>query len=359
MSVTLIPREAVSPEGNSSDLAMGQSLLPDDHLQLLPERAALAALPRSNQFDILKRLTGWTPFVRVGELGIHRKVNQKLEYLNPSGSHYDRAYIENLRQLEESGLIHPGTQLRDITSGSAGISLAFVGYYLGYPTRITVPDELPVSRTQPATMYGAEIVRSGPGYIRAAHDFQKNEMVQMIREGWHRIKSTDPDMRAVIFEKDGQRVCYVNHSENSITPQAFQNIGHEIVAQSGIGLKPSAVVLALGNFTTVRGIHDAIKPIWPDTQIIGYDGGARSSHNNYGTSVAGFSTRFMDESLLDARFTVSDEERDRMSKRINTNRPIEHRIGHSSLMGLVVADMLASELHGPIVSIAYDRAERY
>lgn len=297
--------------------------------------------------------------VRVGELGIDRDINQKLEYLNPSGSHYIRAYLENLKQLEESGLIFPGTELRDITSGSAGISLAFLGHYLGYPTRITVPDELPPSRTRPAESYGAQIVRSGPGYIKAAHDFQKDEIMQMVRDGWHRIKPADPDMRAVIFEKAGQRVCYVNHSENSATPQAFQAIGHELVAQHGKAATPSAIVLALGNFTTVRGIHDAIRPTWPHVQIMGYDSGARSSHDNYGTSVVGLSTRFMDESLLDARFTVSDEERDRMKELVNSRRPREHRIGHSSLMGLVVADMLASELQGPIITIAYDHADRY
>ncbi len=317
----------------------------------------ILSLPRVSGFASTAETIGSTPVIPTG---IRENIYQKLEYTNPSGSHYDRVYLPTILQLESEGLIHPGDQLRDITSGSAGISLGMIGSSLDYRVRITVPNELPDARVAPMLANGVEVIRSGPGYIKSASQFQRTEILSLLADGWLRFRSPDSGMRAVILEKDGQRVCYVNHSENDISPRSFGVIGQELLEQFQTET-PAAIVLAMGNWTTISGIATVINPEWPDTKIIGYEGDNRQIHDNYGTSVDGVPLRFRNDALLDDTYIVTNDERDAMDLRFNKIRPLVQQVGHSSLMGLVVAEMVseANAKKGPVVCIAYDQKVRY
>ncbi len=322
----------------------------------LPEH--LSTLPRDVQYLVLADAIGHTPIVDVPELG-NPSIKQQLEFCNLSGSHYIRAYLPTLQHLESEGLIRPGDELRDISSGSAGISLALLGKQLGFGVRITVPDELPSARTKPMEDYGAAVVHCGKGYIRAASAFQATEIIDLMRDGWKRQRAINPDMRAITLEKDGRRICYVNHTENLLTVQAFRNIGNELVSHFGTSMPPGAVALAMGNFTTIAGISEVVRETWPKTKIIGYEGENTDNHDNYGTTVHGVKVRFKDLSLLDATTVVSNDERDKMNDLVNSRRRAELQVGHSSLMGLCVAKALAKDTDGHIVCIAYDQLSRY
>jgi cysteine synthase A len=315
------------------------------------------SLPRSQKYEKLNQVIGNTPLETIPQItdGI---VLAKQERDNPSGSHYDRAYLATLEYLEESGSIKPGDELRDISSGSAGISLALLGHLLGYSARITVPDELPPSRIFPMQFFGAEVVKSGPGYIRRTSEFQRAEIKKHLASGWHRNRSADPDMRAIMLELDNQRICYLNHSENLLSPVAFRAVGRELIRQ--IVKPPQAIVLAMGNWTTIAGISPVIRAVWPDTEIIGFEGQNTEVHNNYGTTVRGIPLRFRNENLLDSQTKVSDKERNCMDDHINSNLSPEQQIGHTSLMGLVVAEKIVTACPGSIVgTIIYDQKIRY
>jgi cysteine synthase len=340
----------------------GTPVLPrtaDSFRDLSPNK--LLPLPREERFRKIAEVIGHTPVFAVPELS-DGSVMQKYELFNPSGSHYDRAYLPTVQYLENEGLIRPGDELRDITSGSAGISLALMGSLLGYRIRVTVPDELPEARVLPMKNLHAEVVRCGPGYIKAASDFQAAEIKELIRHGWRRIRPNDREMRAIVLESMGRRICYVNHSENLLTPESFAKIGHEIVQlfEWERITPPAAVVLAMGNFTTIAGISPVMRDNWPETEVIGFEGASRNVHDNYGTTVDGVPLRFKDEQLLDRQVIVTNKDRDTMDKRVNTNRRREFQLGNSSLMGLVVAEKVVSESPGSrVVSIAYDQKYRY
>lgn len=316
-------------------------------------------LPREN-YASLDEVIGNTPLVETESFTVNN-IYQKLEYTNPSGSHYDRVYLPTIAMLESEGLIAPGDELRDITSGSAGISLSMIGTALGYKVSITVPDELPHARVAPMVSNGAEVTHCGPGYIRSASQFQRGEILNLLSNGWSRIRSADPDMRAVILENDDRRICYVNHSENLLSPKSFETIGDELIDQLEDN-QPFAVILAMGNWTTISGIASVINHSWPATKIIGYEGQNRQIHDNYGTSVDGVPLRFRDDSLLDAHYEISDAERDDMDRRFNDKLPSSQQIGHSSLMGLVVAEQVVDthqEYSRPVICLAYDQKSRY
>lgn len=317
-------------------------------------------LSRTELFTEIADTIGNTPLSRVELPGSNATIFQKQEYHNPSGSHYDRVYLPTIQYLETEGLIEPGDQLRDITSGSAGISLSLLGHKLGYDVRITVPDELPSTRIDPMSQAGAKVIRCGQGYIKQASKFQSSEIKSLLADNWTRTKSTDPEMRAVILAKYDQRICYVNHSENLLSPQSFEAIGHEITEQLS-DEPPSAVILAMGNWTTIRGIASVIARHWPDTKVIGYEGQDRDIHTNYGTSVDGVPLRYRDDSLLHGKIIISDSERDKMDIRFNGQLPAYQQIGHSSLMGLVAVEQLSINQNDsrPTVCLAYDLKSRY
>jgi cysteine synthase len=248
--------------------------------------------------------------------------------------------------------------LRDITSGSAGISLAVLGKELGYSVRVTVPDELPESRIFPMNYFEAEVVNAGPGYIKAASEFQAQEIHALKDDAaWELIRPTDRNQKALIFSNGERRICYLNHSENSLTVEAFQAIGEEAVRQ--MAEPPQCVVLALGNWTTVAGIAPVVKKAWPSTRIIGYEGENTTIHDNYGTTVSGIPLRFHDDSLLDAKIVVTDATRDTYDEFINRNLTPGMQLGHSSIMGMAAAHAELHERPGTALTVAYDQKLRY
>jgi cysteine synthase A len=314
-------------------------------------------LPRKQQYEKLADVIGNTRLQTVAEI-TSGTVLAKRECDNPSGSHYDRAYLATLQELEAGGYIQPGDELRDISSGSAGISLAMLGQLLNYKIRITVPDELPTSRIFPMEFFGAQTVRSGSGYIKQTSIFQRTEIKDLADKGWERTRAADPNMRAILLNSGNQRICYINHSENLASPRAFQAIGDELVRE--VHDPPEAIVLAMGNWTTIAGISPSIRAAWPSTRLIGFEGESTTIHDNYGTTVSGIPLRFRDEGLLDEMVIVQNEERDAMDEVVNADRPLEEQIGHTSLMGLVVAEKLTIAKPGATVStIWYDHKLRY
>jgi cysteine synthase len=287
-------------------------------------------------------------------------VTTKQEFANPSGSHYDRAYLRTLQTLEAEGFLQAGDELRDITSGSAGISLALIGHLLGFRVRITVPDELPANRIYPMLAYGAQVISAGSGYVPAAAEHQTTEIDSLkIDPAYQLSRPRTRASRAFMFQSSHERLCYLNHSENELSPQAFSAIGQELVQQ--VTDVPEALLLAIGNWTTIAGIVPVIRQAWPDTQIIGYEGEVTDRpHRNYGTTVLGVRLRYEQAGLLDQRLMVSDQERDEVDYLVNTDRSLADQLGHSSLMGLALAKRLHRHgISGNIVTIAYDQKFRY
>ena len=327
-------------------------------------------LPRADQFERLDNIIGNTPLVSIeltsaSDAGDnHPNIYSKQERLNPSGSHYDRAFLATIRNFEEADFIKPGDQLRDITSGSGGISLAALAWALGYSARITVPSELPRTRLLPMEYFGAEIVDAGYGYVQQAASLQTAEIRALKRDpDWKTSRPDDEQQRAFLFERRDEtterRICYLNHSENSMSPEAFKAIGHELVAQ--LATPPQAVLLAIGNWTTIAGITQVLREAWKDTRLIGYHGPDTTTHRNFGTKVDGLNLRFEDESLLDQILVVTDQERDALHAEFNQPLPLLQQVGHSTLMGMAAAKRLSASGtgRGSIVTIAYDQKVRY
>lgn len=316
---------------------------------------------RSTIFGQLSKTIGNTPLRE-----IMPGIFTKFEHLNPGGSHYDRAYFDLIQWLEKAGYIRPGDELRDISSGSAVNSLAYIAQALKYNVQAIVPDEVPDRRIVPAMNCGAVIIRSGAGYMPAASMAQIDAIVGLSKDpAWHRIPLRHPLVKCIVFEHipSGKRTCFLNHSENLLTVRSFRAIGTE--ALSKLTHPPHTAVMAVGNGTTLVGVGSALRAQLPDVHLVGaMSPNDATTLTNFGMALPqtdslalGFQRIGM--RMMDELTKVTDRERDAMHGKVNHDQPRSVQLGRSSLVCLALAEQIARRNDGPVLTIGYDAMERY
>jgi cysteine synthase len=161
----------------------------------------------------------------------NNKLYVKLEHLNSLGNnHYSRYWVPYIFIAELLGIITPGVnKLLDISSGSAGISLAMAANALGYDSTIIIPKCLPVERRRPMLEYGAQLIEVD-GFIKECIARLKREII-----------------RGNYFP--------TNHAEDkaNVIIHVFKRIAHEHFLKFGA---PDYCILGLGNGSTTYAIFD-------------------------------------------------------------------------------------------------------
>src|SRR5574337_312209 len=91
---------------------------------------------------------GRTPLVRLNRVidGAPATVLAKIEGRNPSYSVKCRIGASMVWDAEDRGLLKPGKEIVEPTSGNTGIALAFVGAARGYPVTLIMPDTMSLER---------------------------------------------------------------------------------------------------------------------------------------------------------------------------------------------------------------------
>jgi [CysO sulfur-carrier protein]-thiocarboxylate-dependent cysteine synthase len=105
-------------------------------------------------------LIGNTPMVDVSALSPNPGVRivAKLESQNPFGSVKDRIARCMIETAEKHGLLSPGQQIVEPSSGNTGIALAAIAQVRGYPIKILMPTSVSIERRQMLEIFGAEII---------------------------------------------------------------------------------------------------------------------------------------------------------------------------------------------------------
>src|SRR6202165_1577585 len=108
-----------------------------------------------NSFSI-----GRTPLVRLNHVvgGTHVTILGKVEARNPAFSVKCRIGASMIWDAERRGVLKPGKELIEPTSGNTGIALAFVGAARGYEVTLLMPETMSIERRKVLKLLGAKII---------------------------------------------------------------------------------------------------------------------------------------------------------------------------------------------------------
>ena len=114
----------------------------------------------SNWYRDNAEAIGRTPLVRLHRIldGAPATVLAKIEGRNPAYSVKCRIGAAMVKDAEQRGLLGPGKEIVEPTSGNTGIALAFVAAAKGIPLTLTMPDTMRVERRKLLAAFGARLV---------------------------------------------------------------------------------------------------------------------------------------------------------------------------------------------------------
>jgi len=282
---------------------------------------------------------GRTPLVKIRKI-TSAPIYAKAEFLNPSGSVKDRVALYMIEQAEKKGLLKPDSIIVEPSSGNTGIGLAFVGVQKGYRVRIIMPGNMSEERKKIIRAFGGEVVSTS----------EKESLEGAIR-------------KAEAMRQEDDRVYVPQQFENPANPEIhYKTTAVEIWEQTNgeisafvAGVGSGGTLAGVGRFLKEknRGIHlVAVEPA-NSAALLGHEPGL---HQIQGIG-DGFVPKILDVSIIDDVVTVSDEEA------INATRQLAREegllVGTSSGANIFASMKISKRLHGNIITILPDRAERY
>ena len=301
-----------------------------------------------NSFSI-----GRTPLVRLNRVtdGAKATVVGKVEGRNPAYSVKCRIGAAMIWDAERRGILKPGKELIEPTSGNTGIALAFVGAARGYPVTLLMPETMSMERRKVLKMLGAKIILTD-GALGMGASVERAEQ---------------------IVAGDPQRWVLLQQFRNPANPDIhFKTTGPEIWDDTAG--KVDVLVSGIGTGGTITGISRYIKvekkkPILS----VGVEPAGSSvisqtlagqlmqpgPHGIQGIG-AGFIPETLDLKMVDRMEKVEDDESIEMARRLAKEEGL--LCGISCGAAVVAAVRVAKEpaMEGKtIVVILPDSGERY
>ncbi|MEX1316754.1 MAG: cysteine synthase A [Synechococcaceae cyanobacterium] len=296
---------------------------------------------------------GRTPLVRLQRVteGCAARVLAKIEGRNPAYSVKCRIGAAMIWRAEQDGLLGPGKELIEPTSGNTGIALAFVAASRGIPLTLTMPETMSIERRKLLTAYGARLVltegRLGmPGAIGAARE----------------LATSDPDRYVLLQQFANPANPQIHHDTTG--PEIWNDTEGRIdVLVAGVGTGGTITGVSryikhtLGRSLESVAVEPANSPVISQTRA-GEE--LRPGPHKIQGIGAGFVPANLDLDLVDRVETVSDAEAVAMARRLMKEEGI--LAGISCGAATAAALRLAAEpeyADRTIVVVLPDSGERY
>jgi cysteine synthase len=296
---------------------------------------------------------GQTPLVELHRVteGCGARVLAKIEGRNPAYSVKCRIGAAMIWQAEKDGLLGPGKELIEPTSGNTGIALAFVAASRGIPLTLTMPETMSLERRKLLTAYGAHLVLTEGqlgmgGAISAARELAESE----------------PDRWVMLEQFMNPANPRIHHDTTG--PEIWKDtdgVVDALVAGVGTGGTITGVSRYIKTTLGKPLVSVAVEPLNSPVirQTIAGEDLRPGPHKIQGIG-AGFVPANLDLSLVDRVEGVSDEEAVTMARRLMKEEGI--LAGISCGAATVAALRLAREeafAGRTIVVVLPDSGERY
>lgn len=295
----------------------------------------------------LNELIGNTPLLQLSNFASNKNLEAnvivKLESFNPAGCVKERIALAMVEAAEAAGILKPGVEIIEPTSGNTGIGLAMVSAVKGYKLTLTMPETMSIERRNLLKAFGANLVLT-PG---------ANGMKGAIA-------------RAIELHEENPASFIPQQFENAANPEVhYRTTGAEI--WNDTDGKIDIFVGGVGTGGTVSGVGKYLKEKNPNVKIVAVEpadspvlsGGAPGPHKIQGIG-AGFIPKNYDSSVVDEVLQVSND------NAILTSRQLAQQegllVGISSGAAAYAATQLAllPENKGKnIVTLLPDTGERY
>lgn len=299
---------------------------------------------------IAKRLTdliGNTPLL---ELSNYNKkyasdavIIGKLEAFNPASSIKDRIALAMIEDAEANGLLVPGSEIIEPTSGNTGIGLAFVAATKGYKLTLTMPETMSIERRNLLKALGANLVLT-PGAEGMKGAIAKAD----------ELKESNPN--GVVLQQ----------FKNPANPAMHRRTTAEEIWRDTDG-EVDIFVAGVGTGGTISGVGEVLKKYNPNVQVIAVEpkdspvlsGGKSGPHKIQGIG-AGFIPDTYKGDVVDEIIQVENDDAILTSRKLAQEEGL--LVGISSGAAVHAATVVAQRPENKgknIVVILPDTGERY
>jgi cysteine synthase A len=308
----------------------------------------MAAIFSDNSLTI-----GRTPLVQLNRIteGCGARVLAKIEGRNPAYSVKCRIGAAMVAAAERDGLLGPGKELIEPTSGNTGIALAFVAASKGIKLTLTMPETMSLERRKLLTAFGAhlELTEGRLGMTGAVNRAKE-------------IAASDPDRYVLLQQFVNPANPQVHHDTTG--PEIWSDTdGNVDVFVSGVGTGGTLTGVSryIKNTLNKPLLTVAVEPI--NSPVISQTKGGQAlqpgPHKIQGIG-AGFVPGNLDLAMVDSVEQVGDDEAVEMARRLAKEEGI--LAGISCGAATVAALRLAKDPANAgktIVVVLPDSGERY
>jgi cysteine synthase A len=301
-----------------------------------------------NSFSI-----GRTPLVKLNHVarGAHARVLAKIEGRNPAYSVKCRIGASMIWDAERRGILKPGKELIEPTSGNTGIALAFVAAARGYRITLLMPETMSIERRKVLQALGANLILTDGAMGMGASIERAEEMV-----------ASDPD-RYVLLQQF-QNPANPDIHLKTTGPEIWDDTQGQVDALvAGIGT--GGTITGISRYFKLErkqrllsvGVEPAGSPVI--TQTLAGEPLRPGPHGIQGIG-AGFIPGTLDLDMVDRIELAGDEESIEMARRLAREEGILSGISCGAAVAAAVRIAHEPDMKGAtIVVILPDAGERY